>query len=254
MGRLDGRVGIVTGATRGIGYAIAKALVREGAKVAITGRKAATVDAAAEQLRGEVPGAQVLPIAAHAGDPAAAVALVDAVEAAWGPVDLLVNNAATNPYFGPLLDVAPAAWKKTFEVNLDGPFALTQRVCRRLVDAGRPGSVVFVSSVFGLGAAPLQGVYGLTKAATVSLTKTLAAELGGARIRVNAVAPGLVDTRFAAMLVADPVLSAKFTDRAALGRVAQPDEIAGAVVYLSSDEASFTTGTVLVVDGGYAGA
>jgi NAD(P)-dependent dehydrogenase (short-subunit alcohol dehydrogenase family) len=164
---------------------------------------------------------------------------------------VLVNNAGTNPHFGPLLEVESGAWNKTFEVNLKGPFVATREVAARLIGAGQAGAVINVASVVGLRAAPYQGVYAMTKAAMVSMTRTLAVELSGARIRVNAIAPGLVDTRLAAAIVGNEALVRTFTDHTALGRVAQPEEIAGMAVYLASDEASYVTGQTFCVDGGY---
>ena len=168
----------------------------------------------------------------------------------FGKVDILVNNAGTNPYFGPLIEAPEAAWDKTFEVNLKGYFWTTREVARHLVDRGAPGAIVNVSSVNGLRAAPLQGVYGMTKAAVISMTRTFALELGPARIRVNAIAPGLVDTRLASAIVKDDSLSQEWLKRTPLGRVATPDEIASAALYLASDASSYVTGEVLVVDGG----
>ena len=250
MGRLDGRVALVTGGSRGIGEAIAGAMAREGARVVIVSRREEGVQAAVERLEAVAPG-QVTGRAHHVGHLDQADALVAAVEADVGPVDILVNNAGTNPFFGPMLDTSWAAWDKTFEVNLKGAFALTQAVCRRLVAASKPGSVISLSSILGHTASPGQGVYGMTKAALISMTKTLALELGPAGIRVNAIAPGVVDTRLAAAITGDPALKALVSGRTALGRVASPDEIAGLAVFLASDEASYVTGQTMFVDGGY---
>src|SRR5438105_8847087 len=182
--RLDGKVALIIGASRGIGEAIARTFAAHGAQVVLAARKPEALQTVADSIG---PAARAVP--AHAGKEADCLRLVEAALAAFGKVDVLVNNAGTNPYFGPLLGAEEAAWDKTFEVNLKGYFWLARDVCKHLVDRGAPGSVVNISSVNGLEAAPLQGVYGMTKAAVISLTRTLAYELGPARIRVNAIAP-----------------------------------------------------------------
>jgi NAD(P)-dependent dehydrogenase (short-subunit alcohol dehydrogenase family) len=142
-------------------------------------------------------------------------------------------------------------WDKTFEVNLKGYFEVARQVAKRLVALGRHGSIINVASIGGLRAAPMQGLYGMTKAAINSMTQTLALELGRARVRVNSIAPGLVDTRFAATLVGNPEIAKHFTDRAPLGRHGEPDEIAPLAVYLASDESSFMTGQIIAIDAGW---
>ncbi len=246
---VQGKVAIVTGGSRGIGEAIARALGLAGAKVAIASRTIDGVRAAAERLRAE--GIEVEPFACHTGKTEEVDALVAAVVARFGKVDVLVNNAATNPYFGPMIAADDRAFDKTFEVNARGYFAAARAVARHLVLRGAPGSVLQVASMVALAGAPLQGLYAMTKAAVVSMTQTLAVELGPSGIRVNAIAPGLVDTRFASALTGNPDLVARVVARTPLGRYAQPDEIAGAALYLASDAASFVTGHTLVVDGGY---
>ena len=251
-GRLEGKCAIVTGGSRGIGAAIAEAFAKEGAKVIISSRKQAGLDQCAEQINAKYPGT-VFPKACHAGKLEDIKALIEWAKEEIGQVNVLVNNAATNPYFGPMLGTEWGAWDKTFEVNLKGYFEMTRQVVQPLLDQDLPGSVINVTSIFGRTAAPFQGVYGMTKAAVISMTKTLAKELGGAGIRVNAVAPGLVDTKLAAAIVSSEELTKVFTDRAALGRYAQPEELAGMIVYLASDESSYVTGQTFSVDGGYHG-
>lgn len=250
MARLNGKIALVTGGSRGIGAAIAEAFAREGAKVVIASRKADALEETAARVNAKHPGA-VVARACHVGSPEAVVELFEWMEREVGVPDVAVNNAATNPHFGPLLEVGWGAWDKTFEINLKGYFEVTRQVARRLIARGRPGSIVNVASITGLRGSPAQGVYGMTKAAVISMTQTLAVELGSAGIRVNAIAPGLVETRLASAIVSSPELTRHFTARAPLGRHGQPEEIAPLVVYLASDESSFVTGQTIAIDGGW---
>jgi NAD(P)-dependent dehydrogenase (short-subunit alcohol dehydrogenase family) len=185
------------------------------------------------------------------GHPEQVDALVARAIAEYGRVDVLVNNAATNPYFGPMMNLDWGAWDKTFEVNVKGYFSATRAVVRHLLDRGAPGSIVNVASVVGLMGSPLQGIYGMTKAAVISMTRTLAMELGSAGIRVNAIAPGLVDTKFAAALTTNDEVRKQVMERTALRRIGAPEDISGAALYLASDASSFMTGHVLTIDAGW---
>jgi NAD(P)-dependent dehydrogenase (short-subunit alcohol dehydrogenase family) len=245
---LEDKVALVVGASRGIGESIARVFAASGARVAIASRKREGIDAAAERLR--AAGVEAASFVCHAGKPEDLAALFAAVIERFGRLDVLVNNAGTNPHFGPMVQADLGVVAKTFEVNLESYFEASRLAARHLVDAGRPGAIVNVASVAGLVGSPLQGVYAMTKAAVVSMTRTLAVELGPSGIRVNAIAPGLVETRLSAAIVGNPDLALRVVGRTPLGRYAQPDEIAGAALYLASDAASFVTGHTLVVDGG----
>jgi NAD(P)-dependent dehydrogenase (short-subunit alcohol dehydrogenase family) len=245
---VNGKVALVTGGSRGIGEAIARALGQSGAKVAVASRKIDGVHEAAERLR--AAGVEAEPFACHTGKTDQVEALVKAVVDRFGKLDVVVNNAATNPHFGPMMTADDAAFDKTFEVNARGYFNVAKAVARHLVGRGAPGSIINIASVMGLGAAPLQGIYGMTKAAVISLTKTLAVELAPSHIRVNAIAPGLVETRFASALIGNKDIVEMEARRTPQNRYAQPEEIAGAALFLASDAASFITGHTLAVDGG----
>ncbi len=248
--RLAGKTVWITGGSRGIGAAMARACAAAGATVIISSRKQPDLDATAAAINADHPG-RVIARACHTGRPDALAETADWLWAEHGGVDALINNAATNLHFGPMLTVAPGQWDKTFEVNVRGYFEAIRAVATRWQAEKRAGAIVNVASIQGLRAAPLQGVYGMTKAAVISMTKTLAVELGAANIRINALAPGLVETKFAAVLTGSPDVLRMYTDRAALHRHAQPEEMAGLAVYLVSDESSYATGQVFTLDGGY---
>lgn len=243
-------VAVVTGGSRGIGLATAEHLARAGAQVMITSRREQGLQEAAAALESIAPGRCSWAVC-NVGVLDEIAPMLDLAASRHGVVTQLVNNAGTNLCFGPAITTDMGALEKTFAVNVYGPFHAARLMARACMDQGVPGSIVNVSSIYGLGAAPLQTAYGMTKAAIVSMTRSLAAEWGSSGVRVNAVAPGLVRTRLAAALIDDPVANASFTGRAPLGRVGTPDEIAGLIRWLLSDEARFVTGQTIAADAGY---
>jgi NAD(P)-dependent dehydrogenase (short-subunit alcohol dehydrogenase family) len=244
---LSGRVALVTGASRGIGSSIAEILAEHGAQVVLSSRKQSDLDQEADRINGLYP-ERATAIAAHAGRPEDLERLVQQVMERFSRIDILVNNAATNPYFGPLLGADLGAWDKTFEVNLRGVFALTRLVYRASMET-HGGAIVNVASIGGLRPGVGLGVYNITKAGVIMLTRQLAKELGGS-IRVNAVAPGLIKTRFAQGLWGNQEILDRVLAQNPMGRIGVPDEVGAAVLFLVSDAASYVNGEVLVIDGG----
>jgi NAD(P)-dependent dehydrogenase (short-subunit alcohol dehydrogenase family) len=238
---LRGRTAIITGASRGIGLAIAQRLAADGANVVLTARKQESADAAAEQVNGSAIG-----VAAHAVDEDAAKRCVDLTLDRFGGVDILINNAGTNPAYGPLIEQDHARFAKIFEVNLWAPLLWTSFAVKAWMGE-HGGAIVNTSSIGGMHQSPYMGLYNATKAALIHVTKQLALELSP-RVRVNAVCPGVVRTRLAEVLWKDheEVLSAS----TALERVGEPPDVAAAVAFLVSDEASWITGDTMVIDGG----
>lgn len=245
--RLDGQRAIVTGASRGIGAAIAERLGRNGARLALVSRRQEGLEAVARRLADQHIEAVVIP--ANMSDPAQVRRIVPEAVRLLGRVDILVNNAAANPVYGPLADLAEEGWDKILATNLKGPFLLSQDAAKDMAQRGR-GAIVNIASTGGLEPSPMIGAYCVSKAAVIMLTKAFAAELGPKGIRVNCIAPGLIETKFADVLVNTPEIHEAFVKRAALRRHGQPSEIAGAAHFLASDAASFMTGQVMVVDGG----
>lgn len=244
---LEEKVAVITGASRGIGLAIARTFAGAGARVVLTSRRQEPLDKAAQEIRSS--GGQAFAIAAHTGDPVAIQQLVARVLEEYGGIDILVNNAATNPHFGPILTSDDSHWEKTLEVNLLGYF----RMIKACVDSMRQrggGKIINIASIMGLQAAPHMGVYCVTKAGVLMMTRILALELAEANIQVNAIAPGMVQTRFSRSLWEDPELYQTLLKEIPQGRIAQPDEITGIALYLASPASSFTTGAIFVVDGG----
>jgi NAD(P)-dependent dehydrogenase (short-subunit alcohol dehydrogenase family) len=244
---LTGKVALVTGASRGIGSAIANVLAQFGAQVVLSSRKQADLDAEAERINARFPG-RATAIAAHAGREEDLARLVGGTMERHGRIDILVNNAGTNPYMGPLMDAELSAWDKTFEVNVRGILVLTQLVYRAWM-AEHGGSVVNIASTGGLRPGLGLGVYRVSKAAVVFMTRQLAREIGD-KVRVNAVAPGLIKTRFAEALWANEEILQRVLAPNPMGRIGTVDEVANAVLFLASDAASYVNGEVLVIDGG----
>jgi NAD(P)-dependent dehydrogenase (short-subunit alcohol dehydrogenase family) len=244
---LRDKVAVITGGSHGIGRAIALRFAEAGASVVVSSRKSENVQAVAQEIK--TAGGQALALDAHVGDPAAIDRLVEHTVATYGRLDIVVNNAATNPHFGPLLTADEGQWDKILDTNTKGAF----RVCKATVpqmQKGGGGKIINLVSVAGLQPSPGMGVYGISKAALIMLTKVLALELGHANIQVNAIAPGIIKTRFSRVLwqtpqIADPVLKTL-----PLGRFGEPADVAGLAVYLASSASDYVTGAVFTVDGG----
>lgn len=245
--KLDGRIAIVTGASRGIGATIAKSLAAEGAKIVLASRKQAGLDAVAAEIA--AAGGEALAVATHMGKEEDVANLVAKALEAFGKIDVLVNNAATNPVFGPVMFCDQGALRKVFEVNMFGPFLLAKACLEPMQKAGY-GKIVNITSTAAFQYAPMLGVYGMSKAALQMMTQTLAAEWGHFGIRVNGVAPGLVKTDFSAALWSSDEILKGALDRQAIKELAQPEDIAGAVVFLAGPDSDFVTGHTIVVDAG----
>ncbi|PKM02312.1 MAG: short-chain dehydrogenase [Gammaproteobacteria bacterium HGW-Gammaproteobacteria-7] len=245
---LTGKTALVSGASRGIGEAMAHLLASHGARVVCTSRKRESCLAVADAI--VQAGGQASARAMHVGDVDGIEALFAGLDADGMAPDILINNAAANPYFGPAIDMGLDAYEKTVEVNLRGYFWATVQAARRMRERGG-GAIVNIASVNARRAAPGQLVYSMTKAGIVNMTEGFAKELAGHGIRVNAILPGLTDTKFASALVKNDSILQMALQHIPLSRVAQPSEMAGAVLYLASDASSYTTGISLNVDGGY---
>ncbi|WP_431637663.1 SDR family oxidoreductase [Dyella sp. KULCS107] len=245
---LTGKIALVTGASRGIGAEIARMFAAQGAHVIVSSRKLEDCQKVVDGIVAE--GGQAEALACHIGEMAQIEALYAAIDAAHGRLDVLVNNAATNPYFGPITDTDPAIFQKTVDVNIRGYFYMSSQAAKRMGKGGG-GSIVNVASVNGVVPGFQQGIYSITKAAVISMTKAFAVECAEAGVRCNALLPGLTDTKFASVLVNTPAILKQAMAHVPMRRVAQPSEMAGAALYLASAASSYTTGAVLNVDGGY---
>ena len=245
---LDGKIVLVSGASRGIGEAGARLLAAHGAHVIVSSRRIESCEAVAQSIRADGGSAEAL--ACHIGEPASIEAAFAAIDARHGGLDVLVNYAAANPYFGPIVDTDAGAFQKTIDVNVRGYFLMSQAAARRMAARGG-GSIINVASVNGVVPGAGQGIYSISKAAILSMTKAFARECAPQGVRVNALLPGLTETKFAGALINDKAILAQALGHIPLGRAADPAEMAGALLFLASSASSYTTGAWLAVDGGY---
>ena len=245
---LDGKIAFVSGASRGIGEAIARLLAQQGAHVIVSSRTIEGCQTVADAINAE--GGQATAIACHIGEMEQIKNTFAEIRERFGRLDILVNNAATNPQFGNVLDTDLAAFQKTVDVNIRGYYFMSIEG-GKLIKANGGGSIMNVASINGVTPGEFQGVYSVTKAAVISMTKVFAKECAGFGIRCNALLPGLTDTKFASALTSNEAILKYALQRIPLKRVADPSEMAGAVLYLASAASSYTTGLALNVDGGY---
>lgn len=245
---LDGRIAVVTGASKGIGAAIAKGLAEFGAHVVVTSRKLESVESIAQDIQEN--GGHAWAKACHVGDPEQRTELIQAVIDRFGRVDILVNNAAINPYYGPLEGIDDLAFQKTFEVNLNGPRTLSNQVAHQMKEQ-KSGSIIHISSIESFHPGQGMGVYSMTKAALNMLTMSQAREWGRYGIRVNAIAPGLIETKFSRVLIENAEIQKFVRQQLPAGRIGQPEDIAGLAVFLASDAAAYCTGAIYTADGGF---
>ena len=245
--RLDGRVAIITGSSKGIGKAIARALGEQGARVIISSRKQEAVDETARELGHQ--GIDATGIVAHMGDPDQVRNLVDECVKKFGTIDIIVNNAAINPSFGPIIQTDAKIFDKIMEVNVKGPLELCKLAYPIMKQHGG-GSIINISSIEGLSPGLGLGLYSISKATLIAMTKVLAKEWGQDHIRVNTICPGLVKTKFSEALTGNEKIMKYVLSKQALPQIAEPEDIAGLAVYLASDASSFCTGAVYTADGG----
>jgi dehydrogenase/reductase SDR family protein 4 len=248
MFNLDGKVAIVTGASKGIGEAIARALGQAGAKVVVSSRKQEAVDALCASLR--IEGTDATAIAANVGKGEDLQSLVQGTIAQYGGVDILINNAAANPVFGPVEDTETWAFDKIMDVNVKGPFELGKLVLPSMKSRGG-GAIVNISSIGGLKPEPQLGIYSVSKAALLSLTKVMAKEWGAYGVRANAICPGLIKTKFSEALWANEQILQHMMGLQPIARIGTPEEIAALTLFLSCDASAYSTGSVFTADGGY---
>jgi NAD(P)-dependent dehydrogenase (short-subunit alcohol dehydrogenase family) len=247
MFNLEGKVAVVTGASKGIGEAIAKGFAMAGAKVVVSSRKQDGVDRVAQGI--QESGGEALAIQAHMGKPDQVASLVSRTVEKWGRLDIAVNNAGTNPHFGPLLTADEGQLEKILDVNLKGYFRLCKHVAPHMDELGG-GKIINITSVTGIRPGPGMGVYGISKAGVIMLTRVLASELGPSNIQVNAIAPGLIKTKFSQVLWQNEDLLHHQEGVTPLGRIGMPEDVVGAALFFASSASDWVTGTVLLVDGG----
>ena len=244
---LSGKIALVSGASRGIGEAIARLLAQHGAHVIVSSRKIEDCTAVAEAI--QAAGGSAEAHACHVGNMEDITAIFEHIQSAHGRLDICVNNAATNPYFGHILDTDLGAFNKTVEVNIRGYFFMSVEAGKLMRENGG-GTIVNTASVNGLQPGMMQGIYSITKAAVINMTKSFAKECAPLNIRVNALLPGLTKTKFAGALFSNEKMHKAAMQMIPMHRHAEPEEMAGTVLYLVSDASSYTTGECIVVDGG----
>ncbi len=245
---LTGKVALVTGASKGIGRAIAELYAHVGAKVVVSSRKQEAVDAVVTEIKGK--GGNALAVACNVGDASDIQKLIDATLATYGTIDIVVNNAAANPSFGPVVETTESSFDKIIAVNVKGPFELAKKVYP-ILKAKKSGSVINISSIGGLRPESGLGIYSMSKAALISLSKVMAKEWGDDNIRVNVICPGLIRTKFSEALWSNEKIMHTMMKMLAIKRVGTPEEIAALALYLAADASSYSTGAVFTADGGF---